>query len=49
MFGKGMYLSMFYCFCYAKGISTYMLEDQVAEDRDMDLNEEEDIRSDAIR
>ena len=30
-------------------ISTDMLEDQVAEERDPDLNEEEDIRLDEIR
>ena len=49
MFEKGMYLYVFYCLCYVKDISTYMSEDQVAEDRDPDLNEEEDIRLDIIR
>ena len=49
MFGKGMYLSVFYRLCYVTYISTDMLEDQVAEERDPDLNEEEDIRLDAIR
>ena len=49
MFVKGMYLSAFYCFCYDTDISTDILEDQVAEERDPDLNEEEDIRLDAIR
>ena len=49
MFGKGMYLSVLYCLCYVKYISTYMSEDQVAEERDPDLNEYEDIRLDAIR
>ena len=49
MFGKFIYLSVFYCLCYAKDRSTYMSEDRVAEDRDPDLNEEEDIRLDAIR
>ena len=45
-----MCLSVFYCLCYAKDVSTYMSEDQVAEERDPDLNEEEDdIRMDAIR
>ena len=34
---------MFYCLCYAKEISTDMLEEQVSEERDPDLNEEEDI------
>ena len=49
MFVKGMYLSVFYCLCYDTDISTYMLEDQVAEDRDPDLNEKEDIRLGKIR
>ena len=49
MFGKGMYSCVFYCLCYVKDISTYMLEDQVTEERDTDLNEEEYIRLDAIR
>ena len=49
MCGKGMYLSVFYCLCYAKDISTDMSEDQVTEEIDPDLNEEEDIRLDAIR
>ena len=31
MFGKGMHLSMFYCLCYVKDISTYMSEEQVSE------------------
>ena len=48
MFGKVMYLYVFYCFCCAKYIYTYMLEYQVAEERDLHLNEEEDIRLDAI-
>ena len=49
MFGKSTYLSVFYCLCYDKDRSTYMSEDQVAEEIDTDLNEEEDIRLDAIR
>ena len=49
MFGKGVYLSVFYCLCCAKDRYTDMLEDQVAEERYPDLNEEEDIRLDAIR
>ena len=49
MFVKGMYLSVFYCLCYDTNISTDMSEDQVAEERDPDLNEEEDIRLDDIR
>ena len=39
-----MYLSIFYCFCYVKFVSTDILEYQVSEERDMDLNEEEDTR-----
>ena len=49
MFGKYMYLSLFYCLCYVMGISANMLEDKVAEERDPDLNEEEDIILDEIR
>ena len=49
MFVKVMYLSVFYFLCYYTYISTDMSEDQVAEERDPDLNEEEDIRLDAIR
>ena len=48
MFGKVMCFSVFYCLCQAKDISTYMSEDPVAEERDPDLNEEEDIILDAI-
>ena len=49
MFGKYMYLFVFYCLCYAKDISTHMSEDQVWEERYPDLNDEEDIRLDEIR
>ena len=49
MIGKFMFLSVFYCLCCVKDISTDMSEDQVAEERDPDLNEEEDIRLDTIR
>ena len=49
MFGKDVYLSLFYCLCYVKYISTDMSEDQVSEERYPDLNKEEDIRLDAIR
>ena len=49
MFGKFIYLSVFYCLCYAKYISTDMSEDHVAEEIDPYLNEEEDIRLGAIR
>ena len=49
MFVKFMYLYVFYCLCYAKDISTDMMEYQVTEERDPDLNVEEDVRLDAIR
>ena len=49
MFGKGMYLYVFYCLCYEMDISTDMSEEQVSEDRDLDLNEDEDITMDEIR
>ena len=49
MFVKFMYLSVFYFFCYNTDMSTDMSEDQVAEERDPDLNEEEDIILDEIR
>ena len=39
MFGKGMYLSVFYCLCYVTDIYTDMSEYQVAEERYLDLNE----------
>ena len=39
----------FNCLCYEMDISTDMSEEQVAEERDLDLNEEEDIRMDASR
>ena len=38
MFVKGVYLYVFYCLCYDTDISTDMSEDQVAEERDPDLN-----------
>ena len=49
LFGKVMYLSMFYCLCYVTDRSTDMSEDQVPEEIDPNLNEEEDIRIDEIR
>ena len=49
MFVKGMYLYLFYCLCYDTDISTDMSEDQVAEERDPDLNEKEDIKLDEMR
>ena len=49
MFGKGMYLSVFHCLCYDMGIFTYISENQVAEERYLDLKEEDYIRLDEIR
>ena len=43
-----MYLSVFYYLCCDTDISTVMSEDQVAEERDPDLNQKEDIRLDEI-
>ena len=48
MFVKGMYLSVFYFLCYDTDIYTDISEDQVAEERDPDLNKKEDIRFDKI-
>ena len=44
-----MYLSVFYCLCYDTDISTDISEEKVAEERDPDLNEMENIRLDEIR
>ena len=44
MFEIGMYFYVFYCLCYVKDISTYMLEEQVSEERDIDLNSEDYTR-----
>ena len=49
MFWKGVYFSVFYCFCYEMDIYKDILEYQVSEERDLDLNEEEDIILDTIR
>ena len=38
MFVKGIYLSVFYCFCYDTNITTEYLEEQVVEERYPDLN-----------
>ena len=48
-FGKDVYLSVFYCLCYDMDIYIDMSKNQVAEERDPDFNEEEDIIFDAIR
>ena len=39
MFGRVIYLSVFYCLCYVKDVYIDISEDQVAEERDPDLNE----------
>ena len=49
MFVKGMYLSVFYCLCYDTNLTTDYSEEQVVEERDLDLNEMDDIRFDKIR
>ena len=49
MFVKGVNLSVFYCLCYDTDKSTDMLEVQMAEERDPDLNEKDDIILDEIR
>ena len=49
MFGKGMYLSLFYCLCYVTDISTCVSKEQVVEERNLYLNEEEGIRLGEIR
>ena len=49
MFEIVMYLSVFNCLCCVKEISADMLEEQVLGKRDLDLNEEEDIRMEDIR
>ena len=46
MFGRGMYLSVFYCLFYVTDMSMYLLEEIFSEERDADLNEDEDIRTD---
>ena len=40
MFQRGMHLLVFYCLCYVMYISTYMLEEQVSEERGPDQIEE---------
>ena len=49
MVGRGIYLSMFYCLCCFKDISTDIMEEQVSEERYPDLNYEEDIRMEDSR
>ena len=40
MFGKVMYMSVLFCLCCVKDIPTDMSEEQVEEERDLDLNDE---------
>ena len=49
IFGKGIYLSVFYCLCYDMYISTDMSEEKVSEEIYPDLNKEEDIIMDNSR
>ena len=49
MFGKCLYLYVFYCLCCDRDRFTDISEDQIAEERDPDLNEEEDVALDEIR
>ena len=43
MFGKDVYLTVFYCFCFVKKISTVMLEGNCREERGPILEVEVDI------
>ena len=49
MINRGVHLSLIYCLFYVKKISTDMLEEQVSEERDLELNEEEYIIMKDIR
>ena len=49
MFVKGVYFSVFYFLCYDANLTTDYLEDQLVEERDLDLEEMEGIRFDGIR
>ena len=44
MLERGIYLYIIYCLCYVKKVSMDTLERQVLEERDLDLNQDEDIR-----
>ena len=43
MFGRVIYLYVFYCLCYFKDTSTDMSQEQVSKQRYPDLNEEEKL------
>ena len=49
MFVNGMYLFLFNCLWYHTNLTTEYSEEQVAEERDPDLDEMDDIRFDEIR
>ena len=49
MFEICMYFSVFYFVCYVEEISTDMLEEQVSEERDLELNDQEGIRMEYSR
>ena len=49
MFVKVVYLSVFYFLCYDTNFTTDYSEEQVVEERDLDLDEMDDIRFDKIR
>ena len=49
MFVKGMYLSVFYCFCYDTDLTKTYSEKKVVEERVPDLDKMEDIRFNKIR
>ena len=44
MFERGMYLSVFYCLYFVNKRPTYMLDEQVVDERGPQLEMEEDIR-----
>ena len=46
MFGRGVYLSVFYCLCYVKEMPTDLSEEKVSEERDLDLSKNQDTRID---
>ena len=48
-FVKDVYLSVFYCLCYATNLTTDYSEEQVLEERDPDLDDMDNIRFEGIR
>ena len=49
MFENVIYLSLFYYLCYVNDVPVYISEEQVSEERDLDLNDNEDIRMEDSR